>query len=608
MEPPIKESSSQKIQSKERGAVSTVVKNILKEHPNPYKKNNNGDQQKQKTSDLPQANELVLEFLKNYQPEITIKTLKDALKVKKLPENKNDFGTFCDQLYDITKHSIAFGIDIPKKSAKWVIRKLILLRELLWEYVIMHYDSIWSYTLQQLSSNANTISVVFYINSHLLIILEQIVISVKNTPEAGKYTTENTTRPRINIDELMNLEVVPYPKKQVESLTMMELQNTIHALAVKWFSMGYNQIIKDYLSNLEARAAHIISSRGNKNYMDGKDNRDRIPIIVQQKEEQQMNDGGQQVQSKKQDPTYSCTNEYVSDIATIITKMKQSMHYVELHKNCVVDITNEEYWEGYRINELHEEFLVWLKAEAAMLQGAKFKDDVRSILLKKVALRLGDLERFTRNNAGIPNGDAGTVIDDLRTPIQATWWTNHMAQGGIPKILASRDLYIRSITVARIFHRYCDTWLKFDWWNMCLFLEDRVRTELDKLRICDAPGIIQQIGEYNIWFHDEIFRTVTMERAIILWIILMNTKRDCIFKTGLGKKFDLYLLKSLLIRLNQKDVERQKLSKTMRNETDDMSTDEDGNTNKITSSIIPENNKQLSMEDIFCEVYNPIVT
>lgn len=252
---------------------------------------------------------------------------------------------------------------------------------------------------------------------------------------------------------------------------------------------------------------------------------------------------------------------------------------------------------------IRDELVDWTINEAKSLQqgGAKIKDDVRSILLKRAAQRLGDSERFTRNNAGLPNNDAATLIDDLRTPVQAAWWTSTMAQGGLPKMLKSKDIYIHSITVARIFHRYSESYLKFNWWEHCLFFEEKVRNNIDHITISKCPTIIQQMGEFNVWFEEDIYRTKSIEHAITMWIIIMNKKRDCKYTMGYGKKYDLGILKNLLL-LFEKNINKKR-NKGNNDENDKAEKRDDSVMLEATDGETEEEKlRRLAVNDIFSEV------
>lgn len=324
--------------STRKRAVDQVTRNVIKTIQQSEKKETKPIEKRPPPVELPKENEEVSEFLKNYKAEIDVKSIKDMLKIKKIPENKNDFGILCEQMYNITKVAIASGYSVEGKSEKWVITKLTNLRKMLWTYVVTNYDKICSYDLPQLSSHSNTPSIVFILNAHLLVILDVTKSFAANTSpnrQIGPSTDKNN---EIDTRELVRLELLVYPKKQINDLSMIELQNTLHALAIKWFSISYSETIRLYVENLERRAAYLVVGRNDKTCMDGKDIRDKIATI----NVGTSKDGKDQIQQVK----YSCSTEYISDIATILTRMKQSIHYIEKYAEFMVDVLNIEKWEG----------------------------------------------------------------------------------------------------------------------------------------------------------------------------------------------------------------------------------------------------------------------
>ena len=547
--------------------------------------------------EFPKSSEHAMEFLKGYSTEVTIRSFRQALKLKTLPTNIYSYACLCVELYDITNQVIGRGLDIPDKNEEWVVKCIIRLRDIVSKYVITKYDELKSYTLPRASSRWNTISLSFLINSNLFIILDSLLSDnnvISKLPDEYNFNYFNMMKS--DDDHLGKLEIIVYPSKKVRDYTMLELQNTLACLSSKWFELEYSKELENYVYRLELRAAYIVVGRMRSDVMDGMDDRDRTPIITKSMNPNRRRD------LMMNEMTYACSSEYISDVFSILARFKQSLYFRTSISSEIIEVDITKTWEGYKPKLIFEQMTKWFNSEASLLQGPKFKDDIRQLLLTVAGKRLGDAERFTRANAGLTETDPMTVIEESRTPMQSTWWNSTLVQGGVPKLLHNQNKFIRSLTIAKVFHRWCETWMKFNWWIHCFYLEATLRRKTENLQLHEEPLIIQQMGEFNIWFAKKVYRTKTIEYAIIMWVVVMCNQMDAKFK-GMREEWDLSPIR------NQLNKWCEVIKSNNNNETSSKQNEKSKSHQQSKREANPINiNKEETDDayDIFCEVVDTI--
>jgi hypothetical protein len=211
--------------------------------------------------------------------------------------------------------------------------------------------------------------------------------------------------------------------------------------------------------------------------------------------------------------------------------------------------------------------LKWVRTQATVLQAKKFKDDLKRTLYVTVGLRPGDPERYSRDNGGIVAGDPIAVIEHSRTPLQKEWWNSAVVAGGVAKLVDDPDPAIRSVTLAKVFHHWCNSKMQFPWWIYCVVFEKEVVKRQDDFRLTEGPMLICQLGEWNMYYRDKIYRTITAERAIVLWVITFVHHFECEFSDPGCRKYKLVEVKQLLAAWNggklvgddEEDDERDKM-------------------------------------------------
>lgn len=527
---------------------------------------------------IPQASENAREYLKNYKHTYDVKTLEEMLDLEKFPELPNqiyEFANLCDQMDTISRSVINGGVSLPAMTTKVFISKLLNLRERLWEISVTQYDVIKAYSLPASASRSNTISLIFIINSNLLVLLHYVI---SNSPKAelGGHSID-LVKPNYREDELSKYDILIYDKPVLE-FTQIELQNSIHRLAIQWNTTHYSVDIESYVSMLELRSAQIIIGRASGDVMDGKIHKDRVENVQNNKK----NDG---------DIKFSCSSEYVSDIATIITRIRQSLYYRNKFKNDMIEADPMREWDGFNVFAMKNKLLDWLDVVVKNMEGGKFKDDARLMIMTLAGKRFGDQERFSRDNGGLESDDYSLIIDHCRTPMQSSWWTSILLIGGLPQLLKSKHKYIRSLSVANVFHKYCDAFVKFDWWKFCFFSENNLRTKINRLKLIDAPLVIQQMGEFNVWYNKKMYRTKEIEYAILMWCIIIYKHENCQYRRVADTPKDLIVVKTILTNLAGRSAE------SMRKEHENVN--------------IEYNPKLQSADEddasIFSEVYDSIV-
>jgi len=492
-----------------------------------------------KKPEAPKSSEKAREYLKGYSHEHSVATFEDVLNIKELPENWYESACLALEIYDILVNVISNGIDLPDKTEAWVTENIIRLRGVIWDYITREYDKISVYNLPRTASRWNTASVLAMIALTLLPIYRSVCDNAEDL---------KAVLPDIDIKQVMRSELVLYPRKGISNYTMMEMQNTLYCLAEKWYEVPFNDDLVAFVDHLEFRLAHIILVRQGRDVMDGNDNRDRVVCLTDVKRIAKSNS-----KPSADKFTFSCSSEYINDTLTVLCKARQSIYYyrhmfASTNNNLdldIYDMPTDVTWEENNPQLLYKGFWDWLKIEADAMQGAKFKDDIKLMILTVRGKRFGDQERYIRNNPGQTSPDAQTVIDELRSPLQYVWLTNTIMVGGVPRILKTNQRYIQSLTIAKVFARYCETEMRFDWFNMCFYLENAIRRKAENILIYAAPAVVQQASEFNVYYKKAIYRTKTIEYALILWVLIMTRKCNSEF-SNLRETWDLHQLKKLL--------------------------------------------------------------
>jgi hypothetical protein len=452
--------------------------------------------------------EIAREKLEGYRHRTELKTFEDVLSLEELPES-DAYGLSCalEQIYSTCLRTLVTGIDAPDKTFSWVVKNIERVRAMLNAYVCRQYRQLRDYNMAGQAARWNTATLIFTIRCLMLVILDGM--------------DDTRVKKTVDTKHLIDLGLVMYATPPLE-YTQMQLKQTLNLLATRWYSLEYHINLQDWVSLLEYRFAVLSVGRHSGAVLDGKEGIDKNRTVDKPRQ-------------------YSCSAEYVADMSSMLCVLLTSFYlrgymaqnFIKLGAN----------WKGHK---LVPGFVKWLVQESEVLKGVKFKDEMKRSLFTIAGMRPGDIERYVRDNAGLAASDPITVIEHSRTPLQSSWWNTSATAGGIPVLIRSRDPLARAVTVAKVFHRCCESRMQFSWWVYCLYLEKDIVQKKDDISIQNQPVIVQQLGEWNVYYHNNVYRTVTIENAIVLWALSMIDNKDCMFEDNTLHVYDLGKLRAVV--------------------------------------------------------------
>jgi len=463
---------------------------------------------------------------------VMLNTPERVLNMIELPEVGTKDGyttaTALHQMYVVLSGMISSGIDLPNRTEEWLVSRLHRLFHMLIEYSCIRYRDIRSYELTGDHVKWSTNSLIFQIENTILVLLDKIT--------GGRHLQE------LDVKRLAKRELLFFPACPIRSYTQTQVHLAVMSIASRWTSTPYDDCIPTLLDHLQTRIAYLCVERNQSHVMDGKEGRDKIHS-ASIKNAINPND-------KNLRKEYSCSPDFISDMASTMASMRNSIYLRTLLSQDVVEMVPGRAWERYDSEKLLRGFGVWVVKEAAALESRSFKDDMRTSMLFMAALRPGDYERYTRDHSGRSVTDPGAIVEHVRPPMTAAWWTSQAARGGIPKLVKDQDPLFRSIAMLKTFHQHCNTKAHFEWWAYCFVQEKEVHQKKDYFLIQNEPLVVKQMGEYNVWYKGKFYRTRTAERAIVLWTVTMVTHFDCEFTDQRYEIHKLGFLRDLLFEWN----------------------------------------------------------
>lgn len=458
----------------------------------------------QDNNNTKEAKEIASSYLTSFDGVIRVNNLEKILNLKELPQcDPYPFASMLQQMNTVFCRTIAGNIDIPDKDEMWLNTRLKTVKNMLLNRLCHDYRELRLYQLQGEHAKWNMCSLIFHICSSIFVILGEDALD----PMDEKY--------------LASLNLLVLPEKKIPSYTQTEITLAICTLASRWTSLHYHPSLSIFLDHLHCRVAYLCVGRYVADVMDGKDGRDRFHSSSQKP--RNPND-------KLSRKEFSCTPDYIGDVASMITVMRISLYMRTLATDQILELQEGYKWEKCDPSVLEAGFNVWLKKEVDTMDGQKFKEDLRTQIMIMCALRPGDYEKYMRDNAGRTATDAAVVIEHCMTPLQASWWTAESLRGGMPKLICDPNPSVRNVSVLKVFHHACTSRAQFNWWIHCFVSESDLVQKMDNLCRQSAPAVIKQMGEYNLFYRDKIYRTRTAVRAIIMWTVTMVYHFDCMFK------------------------------------------------------------------------------
>lgn len=462
---------------------------------------------KRKVQD-PEAIKLAETFLASFTGLIPFNDLKSLLLFDEIPfDDQYRLSFLLAKMNKVLSAVISSGnTTVERQTDKWVIEKLTSLKNRLLDNTCHRYREYRAYQLSGAYTRWSTSALIFHVCSSIWVILNHLL---------GNYVL-----PPLEDDKLADMFVIMYPNKRISDYSQIELRTALRCLSLKWNSLHYSPCLQIFIDYLNLRAAILCVGMYTSAVLDGKEGTDKFKATTNKSH----NPNDRLILS-----SFSCSPDYISDISSMILTMRCSLYFRTLSTSQIVELGVRDRMESYDPSILEKGFLLWLKDEVATLEGATFKTDLRSAILHFCALKPGDYEKYMRDNSGRTATDPAVVIEHCSTPLQAVWWTSASLRGGIPKLIEDPNPEIRSITILKAFHHSCKTKSQFDWWLNCFVTERDIVQKQDKMKKQEAPMVLKQMGEYNLWFNGTIYRTRTVIRALILWTVTMVVHLKCKF-------------------------------------------------------------------------------
>lgn len=455
----------------------------------------------------PNVTAIAESYLSSFDGIARLNSLEKLLELRELPiHHAYPTSSMLHQMNGVFSRAIGEGINLPGRDDSWILARLVNLRGMLADWSCREYRELRNYQLHGASAKWSQCSLVFHVCSSMLVLIHAL--------SRGSYLKP------IDVDYLSSRCLLMHPTKQISAYTQTELRQAACCLASRWNSLEFHPSLADLLEHLHCRVAFLTVGRHAADVLDGKEGRDKFRTAVSKP----INPNDRLIRRE-----FSCSPDYISDIASMLTSMRTSIYLRTVLTDRIESLDATPKWEGYDSSALEIGFARWLKGEVGMLEGQKFKDDLRTAIMLMCALRPGDYERYMRDNSGRTATDAAVVIEHCFTPLQGAWWTSTSLRGGIPKLIEDPNPTVRSVTVLKVFHHACKSKSQFNWWLNCFAWENDVLQKTDMLRKQRAPVVIRQLGEYNLWYLDKIYRTKTVQRALIMWTITMVSHFQCTF-------------------------------------------------------------------------------
>lgn len=498
--------------------------------------------------------------------DLILNTPERVLSMKKIPETKTGDGyttaSALYQVYRVLNSMIASGIDLPERSEEWLVSRLRFLYAMFGEYVASRYRSIRGYDLTGDSAKWNDVSLCFHIQNSILVVLDKV--------------TQGKHMPPLNAKELADRELLVLPKKNMRDYTQMELYLAVSCVASRWNIITYCDSLPLLLYHLHLRTAYLCVERNQSHVMDGRDGKDKLhSASIKPK----INPNDKALRKE-----YSCSADFISDLACMISSMRVSLYNRNLATHDFVELSERGEWEGYSPEKVVKGFKEWIVNEAKHLESVSFKNDARKSILLMAAMRPGDYERYMRDHAGRSVEDANAIVEHVRPPVSASWWSSQSARGGIPKLIRDEDPLFRSIAILKTFHQCCNTKAHFQWWALCFIQDKEIPSRLDHMRVQREPIVLKQMGEFNVWYKQKIYRTVSVERALVMWTITMVAHMDCEFTDPKFDRIRLPFLRSMLETWNGGKLENE----------------------RVYEPLFDDLPQPMQCDDVFCEVLDSL--
>lgn len=525
------------------------------------------------------------EYLKGYSAETNVTSLEELFAIKQIPDDDlYSVSSFCLQTVTTTTNALRYGIDIPEMTDEECIENLEKSKTMFEEYIFKNYKEARTYALNGRSARYNLCSLIHNIVCHLTYI---------------QMTIDKNWLNQYHFDwiSLAKQGLFMYRKKPILEYTQSEVYMSLVCIANRWYEIEYSDDIKNYIKWLEARVAHLMIGRHDDSVLDG------------QNKIHKFRTDPHPDPNRKHIREYTISDECLSDWATMLTLFKRSFYLRTFLSDKFVDIDPNKEWLGYILADLRKGVRKWALTEAQHMQGAKFKEDISKTIMNMVGLRPGEHEKYTRDNAGVSSSDPKTIIEHNRTPLQTFYVTMKFAQGGGLKMLQEGDPHVQNVVLAKIFHQYVTSRTDFTWWAFCLHTEFVIVEKEEFFLIQKEPMIIQQMGEYNVWYAKRMYRTKSMDLAIALWLLIMGEHRKYKYDT-LHRSWDMNELRKLIEEWEQlagivkKNPNRQEDSDDESMDEQEESDDEEA-ARRMTSGK-KNKNKQKTEEDPFYESINPL--
>jgi len=466
------------------------------------------------------------EHLEGYHLHFEIDALDQALCLESIPsKNSYELSCFLNKMYKVTISAIFEGVDLPDRSKEWAIVQVEKMIRMINRYKMMIAPELTNFITLNNKGMWSTIDLCFLVSCNLQLIRWQL----------------KGSKPKLESQEFSQLvedEVILY-SKDYSQYTQMEMIRTLSLLSKRWNRIPIRDYMQYWIDCLDYACAILCVKRQSIRFMDGRLERDKI---------------------RNSDKTYSCSSSFISEMATHLHYARSFLLVSELEIDVdryIRVVGEKKVWSGYKSYILTPKFVHWLTSLTQGMNETSFLTDLKKTITEMAGLIIGDRERFSRENGGLIEHQPMVILEHSHGVLQSQYWGGKCCAPGLKVLMLSTDPLLRSVVMAKVFHQHIFNKSKFNWWTQVVIWEKDILRRQEELIVSDNPHIIQNSGEYSVYYNDQmgdakpkIYRTITMENAIVFWMILMEKEKDYFFTDLRFKKTKLNIIRQILSSLN----------------------------------------------------------
>jgi hypothetical protein len=504
-------------------------------------------------AEIPIISKEVIKSIASYKRSVNkVQSVRDLFSLtdnNELPNEEHEFITLCNECITVLESILLNGFEDDDIELEEFSDNMFSLYELFNIYRIIRYKTISELALLNKTNRVSVSMICFLVECHILYIMDEFDISpIKSLDE-------------LQLKILIDYELSHFADKKIKDYTQNEIIITMTALCDSWNSITSKHqkeiwnILYQYLYSIQTRIARLIISHHDESILNGRDRIEKISV------------------SKN---LFSASIEFIANMACIMSHIQKSIEVrnsiQSICRNKRFRVIGTQHWsDSIYVPTIRIGFRNWIHRTLKTLQAAKFRDKMKAVVYR-YAIRMHEPEMYSRNNGGIKNKNALSIIERIRTPLQNAFFNLELLPPDMTTLLPNtkyvhekshkHDLeddeyeyeeeenitftseyqHMGSIITSLVFSYHCESDMLFDWISNN-FLDDHDYYEFQStLEWRKEPTVIRIAGEYNVWYNQKLWMTYDIDLAILYWIVIMTTK----FKSKYEFNDKVYNLKNII--------------------------------------------------------------